>query len=196
MNSENVPKLQQCLPFTVLKLIILCIHVMIFLSLVATVLTVYGIETQLHLQHRFYSICCNSAYRLRYWNLSLNLPSNLGFLQRCNSAYRLRYWNPVPACFKLENTLQWSCNSTYRLRYWNQIVLLRISWLISFSVATVLTVYGIETYEYPSWLLYISFYSCNSTYRLRYWNLSGKYNNSVPLEAVATVLTVYGIETH
>ena len=34
--------------------------------LVATVLTVYGIETQLHLQHRFYSICCNSAYRLRY----------------------------------------------------------------------------------------------------------------------------------
>ena len=59
-------QLQQCLPFTVLKLIILCIHVMIFLSLVATVLTVYGIETQLHLQHRFYSICCNSAYRLRY----------------------------------------------------------------------------------------------------------------------------------
>ena len=60
---------------------------------VATVLTVYGIETinssDKNLQK---SLSCNSTYRLRYWNLgsvSLSLSNVIG----CNSTYRLRYWN-------------------------------------------------------------------------------------------------------
>ena len=38
------------------------------------------------------------------------------------------------------------------------------------TVATVLTVYGIETWYYVRWLTH-DVLSCNSTYRLRYWNL-------------------------
>ena len=60
--------LQQCLPFTVLKP---CDNAQIILLSpigVATVLTVYGIET-LPLINRLANtgrFCCNSAYRLRY----------------------------------------------------------------------------------------------------------------------------------
>ena len=35
------------------------------------------------------------------------------------------------------------------------------------AVATVLTVYGIETTQ-SSWIVFSSFMGCNSTYRLRY----------------------------
>ena len=111
------------------------------------------------------------------------------------------------------------------------------------TVATVPTVYGIETWIYGSifsWLpslqqylpftvlklddilyMYLSllgklqqylpftvlkpyvdnlvalpiFNSCNSTYRLRYWNNSITWIVSINLLAVATVPTVYGIET-
>ena len=86
-------------------------------------------------------------------------------------------------------------------------------------VATVLTVYGIETYfAYKDIMLFL-LHCCNSTYRLRYWNLPSSYKTIFKLtlqqylpftvlklgatsvivnegkEAVATVLTVYGIET-
>ena len=36
--------------------------------------------------------------------------------------------------------------------------------------------------------------SCNSTYRLRYWNIN-IYRRLIAIVRVATVLTVYGIET-
>ena len=59
--------LQQYLPFTVLKLqtTLLCFEKF---DCVATVLTVYGIETQQTPYHHQYLliVCCNSAYRLRY----------------------------------------------------------------------------------------------------------------------------------
>ena len=35
---------------------------------VATVLTVYGIETAKNYGYEFFLLRCNSAYRLRYWN--------------------------------------------------------------------------------------------------------------------------------
>ena len=38
-------------------------------------------------------------------------------------------------------------------------------------------------------------YSCNSTYRLRYWNLKIWKKKDIKNYLVATVLTVYGIET-
>ena len=62
-----------------------------------------------------------------------------------------------------------SCNSTYRLRYWN-IFFIIITRFYNFKVATVPTVYGIET----SWIEHI-------VRHLAY--------------LVATVPTVYGIET-
>ena len=58
-------------------------------------------------------------------------------------------------------------NSTYRLRYWNGIASCTSFHFL--RVATVLTVYGIETYDAIN-------------------RLTSSYN-------VATVLTVYGIET-
>ena len=87
-----------------------------------------------------------------------------------------------------------------------------------FIVATVLTVYGIETQAIDGAKVKETIVSCNSTYRLRYWNsyiftnwereiislqqylpftvlkLLLLLNNLTNLQ-VATVLTVYGIET-
>ena len=59
------------------------------------------------------------------------------------------------------------------------------------TVATALTVYGIETRI--SWAKKRRRNSCNSTYRLRYWNCSTAILTALPI--VATALTVYGIET-
>ena len=85
------------------------------------------------------------------------------------------------------------CNSTYRLRYWNRLDASHIRLHRIREVATVLTVYGIETSlrstlsslplaELQQYLpftvlkrdinaaLFPVFKGCNSTYRLRYWN--------------------------
>ena len=59
-------KLQQCLPFTVLKRLNYAEVVFPYDALVATVLTVYGIETLYGFIGLFYANGCNSAYRLRY----------------------------------------------------------------------------------------------------------------------------------
>ena len=77
--------LQQCLPFTVLKRFSdVKVNISILIG-VATVLTVYGIETFGNLpSDKQPIICCNSAYRLRYWNtLTLNsfLPNALSLQQ-------------------------------------------------------------------------------------------------------------------
>ena len=59
-------QLQQCLPFTVLKLQ-KKYWIRLLGDLVATVLTVYGIETRgLFYQPHVLPYRCNSAYRLRY----------------------------------------------------------------------------------------------------------------------------------
>ena len=111
-------------------------------------------------------------------------------LLSCNSTYRLRYWNDT-RYRKARNTYM-CCNSTYRLRYWN-FPRIKIQDGDTLSVATVLTVYGIETevhqdppYSYGGLQQYLPFTvlkqeyrtaywawkeGCNSTYRLRYWNV-------------------------
>ena len=67
--TRKINGLQQCLPFTVLKLKLYYLGIG-YNKIVATVLTVYGIETYFELFICFkFSISCNSAYRLRYWNL-------------------------------------------------------------------------------------------------------------------------------
>ena len=108
--------LQQYLPFTVLKHIGWCCRQLPYIA-VATVLTVYGIETKFQTQPLEKINCCNSTYRLRYWNYDIILEITFEFDRGCNSTYRLRYWNIRMR--NLQNVLLWSCNSTYRLRYWN-----------------------------------------------------------------------------
>ena len=64
--SSRIWKLQQCLPFTVLKQIMSTFNEAVYI--VATVLTVYGIETSplgAVISHQTQA-SCNSAYRLRY----------------------------------------------------------------------------------------------------------------------------------
>ena len=58
--------LQQCLPFTVLKLRITTSRFRTMTNCVATVLTVYGIETCSSAGENLKAKSCNSAYRLRY----------------------------------------------------------------------------------------------------------------------------------
>ena len=60
--------LQQYLPFTVLKLFSFVCLKKIEPEIVATVLTVYGIETYHKFSFYFspFKNCCNSTYRLRY----------------------------------------------------------------------------------------------------------------------------------
>ena len=111
---------------------------------VATVLTVYGIETR-------YSPCRRKIDLLR-----------------CNSTYRLRYWNCVKA-ITFNTSCSAGCNSTYRLRYWNATI--TTSFTLTLDVATVLTVYGIETFHTVFLSSHQLDIGCNSTYRLRYWNL-------------------------
>ena len=134
-------------------------------AFVATVLTVYGIETTQRPNTVPSSISsCNSTYRLRYWNIhQMLLISYLYSLQQylpftvlkrikchwldlhicCNSTYRLRYWNWKGIRWAWSSSISKSCNSTYRLRYWNYKLIDHV--LLLLNVATVLTVYGIET---------------------------------------------------
>jgi len=66
---KMLTQLQQYLPFTVLKLT----------HIILPPLT---------------TLCCNSTYRLRYWNVSTNtLFSHRTPLYGCTSTYRLWYWN-------------------------------------------------------------------------------------------------------
>ena len=121
--------------------------------------------------HRLCTSClrhdsCNNTYCLRYWNGN-RYRSLLVLVVRCNSAYRLQYWNYlfVPIAFLIKCWLQQylplvvlkhctivSVDSVFRneLLWGLPLAVLKLSKLFSFwwpvsSVATVLTVYGIET---------------------------------------------------
>ena len=164
-DTKSYFKLQQSLPFTVLKRLIVS-GLFAFRYIVATVLTVYGIETDTFKSK--ISKLISVATVLTVYGietplgpeitiiismLQQSLPFTVlkhivlflsaSFFRRCNSPYRLRYWN--------------------RLSYW--------VWVWVLYVATVLTVYGIETwYAYHhNYIVYDI--RCNSPYRLRYWNL-------------------------
>ena len=148
-----------------------------------------------------------------------------GSLVSCNSTYRLRYWNfntsdiPVSILLSLQQYLPFTvlklerwchvshllpcCNSTYRLRYWNSCLTKFLAQI--FYVATVLTVYGIETLtdflpDSSNCLRTLQQYlpftvlkhstaalqnisgvrtRCNSTYRLRYWNWVGTCRRTI-----------------
>ena len=79
--------LQQYLPFTVLKLEFLVLHQPF--RTVATVLTVYGIETSVAFAVAFVPIV---ATVLTVYGIETGqVHPSLFWLDRCNSTYRLRY---------------------------------------------------------------------------------------------------------
>ena len=156
-------------------------------------LTACGIETDsYHALYAQLSGRCNSAYRLRYWNVrcrqSLTSTSTLvaTVLTACGietSRYSTQYFETVivatvlTACgietWDLSITFPYSslsCNSAYRLRYWNSAPM---SWYSHLGIRL----------------------RCNSAYRLRYWNLVDDKTRGRYRIAVATVLTACGIET-
>ena len=186
---------------------------------VATVLTACGIETVKRWKEVQPLIsCCNSTYRLRYWNSTVvNDAVSIGH-NSCNSTYRLRYWNLKLAMLHLQECSQElqqylplavlkrfflkrvilsrsCCNSTYRLRYWNGKVFIKdvcsASQLQQYLPLAVLK----PPSKLPSKLSWMVF-SCNSTYRLRYWNILGGVWTERWSIGVATVLTACGIETN
>ena len=133
--------LQQYLPFTVLKPPWMAIKALMLA--VATVLTVYGIETGLNgnIVPCWGVATVLTVYGIETWKCDISWGRCRG--GRCNSTYRLRYWNTI-WIHSLSKKISTCCNSTYRLRYWNvSPILLPIT--ATKDVATVLTVYGIET---------------------------------------------------
>ena len=134
---------------------------------VATVLTVYGIETII-------PITAGAASNMlqQYLPFTVLKPARYFIASLTYSLYR--------------------CNSTYRLRYWNDRKRNR-SDKKSSHVATVLTVYGIETDAYsffpekvsPELQQYLPFTVLKHT----------SSRSFAVFNCVATVLTVYGIET-
>ena len=144
--------LQQCLPFTVLKLSVSCSH------------------------HDF-NPRCNSTYRLRYWNTLLFTTRFAHDFRSSKNIYYLRYWNSMNVWLSYSGTrLQQhmvcaeggeatESNSTMRstyLKYLNEVKEKRSS-------------LSNRAYRIQYWNRVIrnctpAFLGCNSTYRLRYWN--------------------------
>ena len=133
--------LQQYLPLAVLKHIALCKlipHPFQWLQqyLPLAVLKLYNFRISI-----YFSVRCNSTYRLRYWNCLVKIHSEEA-LNGCNSTYRLRYWNekPVTDSEALPQSLQQYLPLAVlklKLKNW-------LSKKLS-QVATVPTACGIET---------------------------------------------------
>ena len=156
---------------------------------------------------------CNSTYRLRYWNkISDTTFREDKLLQQYLpfTVLKLWYhsWNHIWIWSRLQQYLPFTVlKHTYAQS--SKCTFVKLQQYLPFTVlkhtihslhrcltkvATVLTVYGIETIIYSINTIRISSDSCNSTYRLRYWNLPLNLADISPA-LVATVLTVYGIET-
>ena len=139
-------ELQHPLPFTVLKLARISHDVVHYIiHCVATSLTVYGIETKRQLRLLLTDLFqgCNIPYRLRYWNYWLTVSTYLFYLMTLQ--------HPLPfTVLKLIKVMLMHLPRRSR-------------------VATSLTVYGIETINNKSSIMF-STLGCNIPYRLRYWN--------------------------
>ena len=133
--SSRFRMLQQYLPFTVLKPRGWIAASMHSFFIVATVLTVYGIET-LWIQFwifehivatvlTVYGIETGAEWQTHLSPLPLQQYLPFTVLKRSNrngssnSTYRLRYWNNIKPHLNCYLVLWIGCNSTYRLRYWN-----------------------------------------------------------------------------
>ena len=149
--------LQQYLPFTVLKHMNIGITKCFANCFVATVLTVYGIET-FSPSDNLWAFASNVATVLTVYGIETWINKNFQVLKYkgCNSTYRLRYWNSEYLGILLE--LRKGCNSTYRLRYVTQGARQQRS---KATMRSAHLKYLNEVKVKRSWL-------GNSTYRLRY----------------------------
>ena len=131
--------LQQCLPFTVLKLTS---------NTTSTCTTISS---------------CNSAYRLRYWNKYLESESpDIFKLQQCLPFTVLKLEGFSEFTFRYFRC----CNSAYRLRYWNAILKWNtLSISVGLQQCLPFTVLKHTFWYYD---IEATQFSCNSTYRLRY----------------------------
>ena len=161
-------ELQQYLPFTVLKLTFkakpLSVHTMLQQYLPFTVLKLYWKLYVLLLRNEQ---CCNSTYRLRYWN-SVPIPTFKFYVDKLQQYLPFTVLKHI---YRLRLTKKY----THRLQQYLPFTVLKLShitftqYLICDWVATAPTVYGIETH----------------------WARQCGQRN----QCVATAPTVYGIET-
>ena len=137
--------------------------------------TVWGFPKPIFKPHEYWlckACCCNSTYRLRYWNVVVNFNSMWNVLFSCNSTYRLRYWNSSIILAIISSFLS---VATVLTVYGIETILGLQAKYSLFTVATVLTVYGIETVSKTFGSNRKVCHRCNSTYRLRYWNTKSYY---------------------
>ena len=152
-----------------------------------------------------------TVYGLRFSKTTFWNRLNTGFLDPavcCNSAYRLRYWNPALITLSLPNVVplqQYLPFTVLKLELQAPTVAAVV------KVATVLTVYGIETKQMDDNILekfyqlqqhlplavlkhfivianYCRLTGCNSAYLLRYWTPSACFMTWSATFVVATVL--------
>ena len=185
-----VNMLQQYLPFTVLKRCTYWFNYLWFYNFVATVLTVYGIET-IHKYEKIPEACgCNSTYRLRYWNLR---PVG----KNTDRAALLQQYLPFTVLKLLRHLfqrldvggLQQYLPFTVLKHAADQLELSfarQLQQYLPFTVLKLVRAMASRTDNHRG---------CNSTYRLRYWNVALVSTTRRTYLQVATVLTVYGIET-
>ena len=128
-------------------------------------LTVYGIEIRIVNRQGIPLGSCNSAYRLRYWNTSsLIICSPDSELQQCLPFTVLKL-------LQTQNCIQWALQ---RLQQYLPFTVLKrtfmpnCNWMRTLQQYLPLAVLKLYiTIEHT----HTVFISCNSTCRLRYWNI-------------------------
>ena len=133
---------------------------------VATVLTVYGIETSS--PNKSINNAVNALQQfLPFTVLKLQIIMLCSFIILMVATVLTVYG--IETLFPLEPS-QWN----YQLQQFLPFTVLKRKCSLMMSenskVATVLTVYGIETDSRKPQLFPLQLLSCNSSYRLRYWN--------------------------
>ena len=131
--------------------------------------TVWGFLKPIFKPHEYWlsrTRCCNSTYRLRYWNASSFVVGTPTTLQQYLPFTVLKLFQ----CFLFSFFLNLRCNSTYRLRYWNPESIYKNDKILRFKSNYRFLYLNLITIEIM--VIVIMIISCNSTYRLRYWNLA------------------------
>ena len=187
-------QLQQCLPLAVLKLSVQRTRGVIIRQL-QQCLPLAVLKPAITTSLAFTFTCCNSAYRLRYWNHQLRnylcfhyqmvatVPTACGIetLHYCHRRnHRLFLVATVPT----------ACGIETRIHLLHQITVLHVatvptacgietSWMVNCKVAIITScnsAYRLRYWNEPPTLENAAFVSCNSAYRLRYWNYTPPFS--------------------
>ena len=184
----KVPRLlQQCLPFTVLKPFFNCIKTNNS-CLLQQCLPFTVLKRLIYVNFIWVYIRCNSAYRLRYWNLYLQLSKkNFTLVATVLTVYGIETSIIVLLKYKVPRLLQQCLPFTVLKPFFNCIKTNNSCLLQQCLPFTVLKLFLNERY-----IRFFSLQQCLPFTVLKptiwRWTLSIIFT-------VATVLTVYGIET-